>query len=842
MKSLEILSLKIGKWHIPKSRPIVDTNYNYICLGCYNAFDISVIEDTSSESVYEHIKCDRKEEEKTGMYADRRIIMFRDTKGTKFKLDFNKPVFVSLLNIENAAFELAEKSINNIFKEKGMENNYTIYYSFDYSDFVLVAQEVSIDDFSKAIFELNYCKCCEYIYDTFTIYGIPTKTVKSISEWTNEEKTKVKADPLTVKVKYVADFYLDITDISILDEIKNELSENNYDYSITDFSFGRNDYLLSVSFDTEIQLICVLLIIDNLSLKEVDSIRLVINEIVLRTNEKQKIEFDNKTRKINKEEIQILSTYLFQQYDKFSQVYNAVCEKYSQEISKYWECEEILITITDIINSIIAFYKNGLAEEFLLCVYSPLDNFFQYSINFFNEMQMREASSNDILIEIKEYEVFLRKFFSKLQQLIYTTNYSDRRSLHINAFHSVYYDVPPKLLAMYAIWAEEIANEIGADKYSFLLSPTFTNYISLECISPQRESCNVVTITIGEKYLYNPLKLRRALYHEIAHYLGKAVCDIRKRGERKACLIKIYLYNLFKKIFSSNWDLEFFEKLSENISDVLLSPNRLDGQFILEKKNRTEEIEETVLSIMDVLICPSLTKDVFDAIKKTLYEYVDEISSKHSSILDVLLKEIVDCHGVSICSLYDVKDNNDIEEIKEYLFGMVSSTFYEKITALSLDNYERKKIYKQFQFYLYPFKEAFSDINMTIYMNMKKDEYGELLSLNDEIFEKGNYNCEDISSEELRYLGVCECMYHMDKWEPALTMDDYQYKLLVQYLCDCATAITERFNIQKCSAENNDRYEGVCSFNSAHHIYRDIAQKAKIKLDSLIDDIKQLIQ
>lgn len=834
MKSLEILSLKIGKWHIPKSKPIVDTTYNYICLGCYNAFDISVIEGDSSECVYEHIKRDREKDKNSGMYADRRIVMFRDTKNTKFKLDFNKPVFVSLLNIENAVFDLAEKNINSIFKEKNLENNYAIYYSFDYSDFVLVAQGISIDDFNKAIFELNYYDCCEYIYDTFTIYGIPTEEVRAISEWTDKEKTKVKAEHSTINSKYVADFYLDITDISILDEIENMLSENNYDYSVTDFSFGRNDYLLSVSFDTEIQLACVLLIIDNLSLKVVDSIRLVINEIVLRTDEKQKIEYrNNKTRRINKEEIEILSTYLVQQYDKFSLAYNAVCEKYSQEISKYWECEEILITITDIIDSIIAFYKNGLAEEFLLCVYSPLDNFFNYSIKFFDEMQTREASSNDISIEIKEYEVFLRKFFSKLQQLIYTTNYSDRRSLHINAFHSVYYDVPPKLLAMYAIWAEEIAAEIGADKYSFLLSPTFTNYISLERISPQRESCNVVTITIGEKYLYNPLRLRMALYHEIAHYLGKTAMDMRQRGERKSCLIKIYLYCLFKKIFSSNWEPDFFEKLSENIYNVLLAQNVLDGQFLLEKRNRTEDIEETVSSIMDVLICPSLTKNVFDAIKETLFEYV----KKHSINLDALLKELVDYHGLSICSLYDVKDEHDIEEIKEYLFGMVSSIFYEKITALSLDNYERRKIYEQFDFYFYPFKEAFSDINMTIYMDMEKSDYESLVFGEDE-----NCKSEDISSEELRYLGVCECMYHMNKWETAFTMDDYRYKLLVQYLNDCATVITQRFNTQKYRAENNDFYEGVCSFNSAHHIYHDIAQKAKIKLDSLIDDIKKLIQ
>ena len=83
-------------------------------------------------------------------------------------------------------------------------------------------------------------------------------------------------------------------------------------------------------------------------------------------------------------------------------------------------------------------------------------------------------------------------------------------------------------------------------------------------------------------------------------------------------MIKIYLYNLFKKIFSSNWDLEFFEKLSENISDVLLSPNRLDGQFILEKKNRTEEIEETVLSIMDVLIWMGVTLMSYGSPLRTL--------------------------------------------------------------------------------------------------------------------------------------------------------------------------------------------------------------------------------
>lgn len=830
MANIEILSLKLGKWHTPRHESICDMPYGFVCAGCYDAFDISTIIPSDINNIYGHIQKDKDSDEYKGIYADRRIIMFRNIDSSGIKIDYQKSTIVSLINIDNSKVEETIKSIREIFKKYNAEEKYLIYYSFDYSDLVIVAQDIELNVFNSVIFDLNYCDTCEYVRDTFTMYGIPKEKAKSINKNLKialESSFNVSSS----QHEYIADFYLDVTEVEVLDEIKKELEVYGILVNITDFSFGRNDFLLSLPFDNDIHLICYLLVIEKLSITK-DKSKLSINEIVLRTKTENKnkcIIPKSYNRDLNK--CNQLSDMLYSKFDKYVKAYEEIYLNRKYRASDYWEPNEILVTIKEIVNSLIAFYKNGLAEEFLLCVLEPLISFFNYSIDFFEELdKTKEDYSEEVLLRnvelVKDYEEFLRMFFSRVQKLIHTTNYSDRRSLHINTFNSVYYDVSPKLLALYAMWAKEIAEEIGAERYTFLMSPTFTNYISLECISTQRESSNIVTITIGEKLLYSPLKLRQVLYHEIAHYVGQYSLDIRHRDIRKIFLIEIYLYNYFKEIFGKDWNDEFYEILSENLYEVLSSDCVLDGQFVATKKNYSEDIIISVVSIPDIIKDISLSEGVSKALEKTIGQYIDSLIKDNK--IDEFAENLISCYGVVPYNLGNAKN---INEFKKFLYRKIFSDFLNNSSNISMNNYSRDNLLESFEFYFYPFKEAFSDINMTLYMDMSEEEYDDLIT--SKITMKFN---DQITSEGLRVYAVKKCMQDLGLWENQKDKyeheDEFKFRLLVQYLFGCAKVIKEKTQKNK-----SKEYNGICNFVNADEVYNDIAKRVNYELENIINKL-----
>lgn len=148
-----------------------------------------------------------------------------------------------------------------------------------------------------------------------------------------------------------------------------------------------------------------------------------------------------------------------------------------------------------------------------------------------------------------------------------------------------------------------------------------------------------------------------------------------------------------------------------------------------------------------------------------------------------------------------------------------------------MNNYLRDNLLYSFEFYFYPFKEAFSDINMTLYMNMSEEEYDELITSKITLMFNGQ-----TTSEGLRVYAVKKCMQNLGLWKNQKDKyeneDEFEFRLLVQYLFGCAEVIKE-----KSQKSNPKEYNGICNFVNADEVYDDIAQRVNFELENIINKL-----
>ena len=297
------------------------------------------------------------------------------------------------------------------------------------------------------------------------------------------------------------------------------------------------------------------------------------------------------------------------------------------------------------------------------------------------------------------------------------------------------------------------------------------------------------------------------------------------RGTRQVKVKETSKIN-FKEIFNAACSDEFYEILSENIYKVLSSDCVLDGQFVAQKKNYSEDVIISVASIPDIIKDSSLSDEVSEAFKKTIEQYIKILinNKKINEFSDNLILRF----GVVPYNL-DCKKNND--EFKKFLHRKFYSDFLNNSRNISMNNYLRDNLLYSFEFYFYPFKEAFSDINMTLYMNMSEEEYDELITSKITLMFNGQ-----TTSEGLRVYAVKKCMQNLGLWKNQKDKyeneDEFEFRLLVQYLFGCAEVIKE-----KSQKSNPKEYNGICNFVNADEVYDDIAQRVNFELENIINKL-----
>lgn len=826
----EICLLKIGRWHTPKSKSIVETTYNYICTGCYDALDIKTLGTQNLEEAYNLILEDKMQETNSELYTDRRIVMFRDCCETDFKYDCGKNVFVSLLNINNLKVKEALVKIQETFDNE-YTGKYALYFSFDYSDIIIVAQDITIPEYNKLINNLNYSGEFGIIFDTLTLYGIPTQKSKDLMKLIDDDYSKAKIlykVSKDQKFTFKVDFHLDVNDNSVLSKLKQKFDEVEYSYNISSLALGRYDYIVTIKFQNEMQFLYSILIIDKYSSSN-NTNRISSCEFILLPEEQylNNLSTNCSEATYSLEKYEQAKTYFNGLFSKFKKSYTEFCNNNEEDIKDYWCANSVLTTMTELINSLLAFYKNNVADEFLICVFEPIESFIEYSISFFN--------NNDNKEKISEYAEFFRSFFGYLQQLTYTTIHSNRRFMQVNSFNSAYYDVPPKLLALYAIWAKEISQEIGANRYTFLFAPTFSNDIVLKLISPQLDENNIVIITMGESILYNPLKFRRLLYHEIAHYVGKPeYYDIRNRALRKEYLIKIYIYHLLSIIFPERQEW-FKRELTDSIFSALSTTHFLDNIFDVSKNNRTADIEhifnDFIFFLSDYRVGKILVKTIDTFMNDILKKSIDcnDIKVELTKIAEELDEELGVRFYSNCLSSFDYQSENS----NNPLSGYIVNKFFESFNYISKEPNILSFLNENSWMYLYAFKEGFSDINMTIYMDMSKDVYRNLIPTYE-----NNYGT--LNSDEIRVSGVMVCMTETGSdWEREnKIINSYPYELYVRYLIDCSKLIRNRKNKELCSKSKKKSYENICCFDNVTRAYVEVVETATKELEKISSNIR----
>lgn len=217
-----------------------------------------------------------------------------------------------------------------------------------------------------------------------------------------------------------------------------------------------------------------------------------------------------------------------------------------------------------VINSIKSISGNGFAEDFVLCMYQPFHDFILY---------LTEKLSDQEENMEEEFDKCYSEFFKGLNSLVNSAMHSERQFIQATAFNAIIYDIPPKIMAFYVAMINDLQKIVHTDtdkKYTFFLTPSFANQISVEIFSYKEEVLphdRLIMVTLNEESLFNPRSVIREMAHEIAHFEGDG---LRRRSDRKESIKLVLVYMALSKIlYTSFLGTPSFIKLGEEVCDLL---------------------------------------------------------------------------------------------------------------------------------------------------------------------------------------------------------------------------------------------------------------------------------
>lgn len=175
---------------------------------------------------------------------------------------------------------------------------------------------------------------------------------------------------------------------------------------------------------------------------------------------------------------------------------------------------------------------------------------------------LEKVKESQLSYKMTEIKQSICDFINAVNSIIYHTVHTDQVFLMIPGYSGTSFSIPIKLCLAYLWLANEVIEFLNDKKYEY------------NCfITPEMESCPVTTlIDMGmpghdrlicfcssQRSLYMPRHFMMILTHEIAHYVGTA---IRERKKRASGIIITLAYFLAEGVFPEE-DLDFLGKDSE---------------------------------------------------------------------------------------------------------------------------------------------------------------------------------------------------------------------------------------------------------------------------------------
>lgn len=709
---LDIRIIRLSKCHIPKNSTILpsDTKKNqYLAIGYFDMVDVIQVQPSEdNHPLFEAYKNSYRWEDDIDSlmkeYSTQELIVFTNIGEDGFEKEKIEHFwsgnfdirFISMVHVDN---EIAEDNslglsaiidtINSLFEGK----EYLYYYSFDYSGIVLLANNMTIEEYLNKLFYLNYNleNKTNLIRDSFSLCGISRGLLQKNNTLRNHNENKQN---IICDKDYWNESYTTVTNIGILDyrkykEFWEELrvkSKAAKSYGL----LGRQDISI-VNTEANLEwLLTVQGLLDKYTSNKEKSfysyetfIKVKVDSVL------DDLENINEQKDDSSKSIRFNSEYTDKIYDKaekeLSQRYIKLKEEFDKCIvdsngnmnnktKKEQYGGEYLAPLKAVQYSILSILRNGFAEDFVICMYQSFLEFLDYLI---------EKVSND-KDDIIAFDKTFNEYFRGVNSLVNSAMHSERQFVQATAFNAIIYDIPSKVMAFYvAIIADmqKIVRDENKDKkYTFLLTPSFSNEISVNVISYEEETPphdRILRVSINEQTLYSPNAVIRRMAHEVAHYVGD---DLRCRKERKnqilSSVVHLLLYHLIPKcLYNESWN-EFIEEVTGYL---------ICKKFPLEVSNYSKSLN---FLAGEVVGCFYSRENIKGIVYKYVKESISKIdnSSKMKSFKTYFLQVVKYSIGEESEFFQNILNEECFTEDEiEVLSNVIISDIYAEIKILNTD-------------------------------------------------------------------------------------------------------------------------------------------------------------
>ena len=277
------------------------------------------------------------------------------------------------------------------------------------------------------------------------------------------------------------------------------------------------------------------------------------------------------------------------------------------------------------------------------------------------------------------------KFFICINSLVNSAMHSERQFIQATAFNAIIYDVPAKIMAFYMAIIDDIQNLMrtkGEEEiYTFLLTPSFSNEISVRTISyenePKMPHGRLLRVAINERSLYDPPSVIRRMAHEVAHYAGD---KLRNRKIRKKYVEKSLLHILLTQVLHNSLIGigGFGDELLKSILEILM----MRDCFAHEKYNYSSNLcHLPALIIYEMLNNDLIYEEMLKYIEKTLERYFNKNLSEKDDELEKYISDITMKYVGNKINL--IPDDGSIKEKLYIVSRWIMEDSYEELEYIN---------------------------------------------------------------------------------------------------------------------------------------------------------------
>lgn len=739
MENIDIRNIRMGKWHIPKSQDIfaeIDSKASFLSIGYFdmlevkeaslenehplihaykNAYRMSLQSDPeySVQEIKAFTNIISNEDYESMSYADR--TGFTRNQIQRFWEDDDFILCISMVHLDlGQSIKETKNKIQKIFQHR----EYLYYITFDYSGIIILVKNIDIKQYVNCLLQLNYSSLGSILVrDTFSMFGLNKNKLKKLFD--NYSYGKITSEKISDQNNYSISVNISVKDFGMYLKFKDELDafelENNY-LSQKMWMLGRHD----ISIVNEEA---------NCDILWLTYVQYLLNKY---SNENQCAfwsyeSFIKIDSGISYETKKMASTD--NSWKNADDCLNRAYERFCSQIKHYNYSTTYLIPITEVRESIRGILKNGFAEDFIICMYQSFIEFMNYLADKIDE---EENNPNPNIRYHEEFDGCFNEYFACLNALVNSAMHSDRQFIQATAFNAIIYDVPPKIMAFYVAMVhntQKILSTPQDSKYTFLLTPGFSDEISVKIISyteTELPKDRLIKVAINERSLYNPETVMRRMTHEIAHYVGD-IC--RKRDERKAFIIKTLIFIILDQALDKDFpmDKEFYD-LIDDINNLVLNVDVFNKDIFNAKhsnySNNLSEYHYFVLEYIDE------NANVFDK----FFCYVQKkIESLVNSEYVQRILSVEKQKGVFYDSVNLGKGLSDID--KAYLSNLILDDIKRNIKKVKYNMWKNQdetnpntilygghmKDYMRVLISLY--SETYADLQMILLLNISYEDY-----------------------------------------------------------------------------------------------------------------------